>query len=716
MTLKTASSSLEPCARKAGGDLSDVLPQFTTSSRLHNERFHVDRTDRLAISLIALLSVIPRLLLLVALPPILHLDSDSYFEITQRLWSGGGFGDLSRRTPLYPLLLSVAGHWRAAGLFPVILVQHLLGMASAVLCYLIARRLFFFQVGQASSPVPQRTGREACPHRLIAIASGLLAGLIIYPALLEHSILSESLFSFLLLAAAYFSLVWFQENRNGAALSCGALLALAALTRPIAAGVFPLWAGLLFPLQGAKQAMRFLLWSGFAFLVILFPMLLRNERAMGSFALTESLGRNLISVTDQLADYDHGVQLPVKSIYREFLKNKRGPDAVVVYSAMPRLRSATHWSDVQIDRALTRIAWEAIRTHPLEYLSARLRRLPLLFRDAGSSEWYTVHAETYLPFLEFIGRLDPELVSRSVAMPSLQHARFGLAAWTFQVFAMDLTSGWLMIFPLLGMAATLLVERRRADWLFVALLAYLWVATILLQPPNGRYRIPTMALEILFAVAGWCVSAEILAGFVKKVRRTRRQAQQSASTAHSPQRVLIGTVAVILAIVAWRCVQAIEVKPVLNISEWQAKRTPASESSALQFRELPVAGRQLAVLYWNGSAGGPTESISANIPVTAGRSYRMQAAYSCEIRECSGALLRIVFLDSAGAALDPVGSISQELAQERSDNDLFWDQIDRRLRAPRAARTMRVELSVSNGAGNLVIPYFSVEPETSVFR
>src|SRR5581483_12047291 len=123
---------------------------------------------------------------------------------------------------------------------------------------------------------------------------------------------------------------------------------------------------------------------------------------------------------------------------------KRGPDAVVVYAAMPRLRSATGWSDVQIDRALADVAWEAIRAHPGRYLAAAARRLPLLFQDAGRSQWYALHPETYLPLVEFAGKLDPELVSRSAGGGRLLEARWGLATLTFRAFAMDLTSGWLM--------------------------------------------------------------------------------------------------------------------------------------------------------------------------------------------------------------------------------------------------------------------------------
>ena len=294
----------------------------------HERSFRLDRADWLAIAIVVALAAIPRLLLTISLPPLLHLDSDSYFEITQRLWRGEGLGDLSRRTPLYPLFLWLTARFPQAGLFPVVLAQHILGIGTAVLFYLLPRRLFALRL------------------RSLAVVSGLATGLTIYPVLLEHTILSESLYTFFLAAAAYCLLAWVQESRDGMAIACGALLGLAALTRPIAAGIFPLWLALIFLIffpRGRQRALRLLLFGGIAFAVLLLPLLVRNYGVMGSFALEQSLGRNLISVTDRLVDYDRGAHPQVKSLYREFLRDKRGPDAVVVYSAMPRPRQATEW-------------------------------------------------------------------------------------------------------------------------------------------------------------------------------------------------------------------------------------------------------------------------------------------------------------------------------------------------------------------------------------
>jgi len=82
------------------------------------DRFSLDRADWLSIAAIAAVAVIARVVFVLALPPLLHLDSDSYFEITERLWRGEGFGDLSRRTPLYPLFLWLTARSTSAGRVP----------------------------------------------------------------------------------------------------------------------------------------------------------------------------------------------------------------------------------------------------------------------------------------------------------------------------------------------------------------------------------------------------------------------------------------------------------------------------------------------------------------------------------------------------------------------------------------------------------------------
>jgi hypothetical protein len=661
--------------RAARNSTESMIGRTQLSARSEPAQFgHFDRRDLAAIALIAAAAAIPRLLLSISLPPLLHLDSDSYFEIAQKMWAGQPL-DLSRRPPLYPFVLAVLGKSPSLGLLPVIVFQHVLGMAAAIVCYLISRRFVFVR------------------SRAAATAAGLLAGTTIYPAVVEHSILSESLFTFLLLAAVYAALAYARSGSPSACVACGIALGCAALTRPIASGLLPmLW--LIFVGLNRVRGRRFIMLSGAAFAVLVLPLCIRNYRAMGSFSLTQSIGRNLISVADRLVDYEHGVQLPMKTIYRDFLPQKRGPDAVVVYSAMPRLRKDTGLNDAQIDRALAEIAWEAIRAHPMQFLRQRLARLSLLLRPLDPSQSEILQAETYLPLLEFVGRFDPEMVARSVRRMKIADARFALAERTYRFFALDLTSGWLFLLVVIG-AAALIIKQPSIGLPLAGVVAYIYIATILLQPPNARYRLPLLPIEIIFAVAGIYFAALALRRVVSRVL---------------PNRATVITRAVLallaIAIITTRAVAAISITPVLTVMDL----AQLSNTGAIQLREVQMAGRSYPVLYFNvRNATGGGEAVTGEASVAGSASYRLEAFYSCDRRECGGGSVRITFLDGAGGEIDsPRSSLTIPLAQDRIDNDLFWDQIVREFRAPRSARRLRLTLSVQSGAGNLVVPYFAV--------
>jgi hypothetical protein len=586
--------------------------------------------------------------------------------------------------------------------------QHLLGIGTAVLAYLLARRL-----------LPERM-------RAATLIAGLVLAVLPYPIVIEQTILSESLFTFLLMTAAYSLLMWSQEDRARYAICCGALLALAALTRPIALGIAPLWMGLLLLLRwkaDRKRAMGFVLYAGLAWIIVLLPLLIRNYSVMGSFAIERSLGRNLISVADRWISYgvvgEQAAYPRIMGVYGSYLHQKRGPDAVVVYAAMPELRRATGWSDIEIDRALEAIAWEGIRAHPREFLVTRLRRLPLLLRDPGPSSWYALHEETYLPLLARTGRINPELVSRSIAWPGLDRARFELASSVFEALSVGVPSGGWMIFSVLGFAGLVFVERNKLAWFLAGMLAYLWIATILVQPANARYRIPGLAFETLFTVAGFWFAAQATA----RVFRTFSGAMTCMRGVPGPSNafglkvsantILLLTSGTLLAILVTRAWLTYDSQPLLGTADFVARgssRDPAAEpgfSPPQLLRDLPVAGRSLNVLYWEGSLRDNAASVSAETSLTDGGFHAARLFYSCEVATCAGATLRLTAIDGQGQT---VAETSSSLSQERTDNDLFWDQLELRIAVPSASRRLRAELSFQAGMGNVVIPLISIRP------
>ena len=142
-------------------------------------------------------------------------------------------------------------------------------------------------------------------------------------------------------------------------------------------------------------------------------------------------------------------------------------------------------------------------------------------------------------------------------------------------------------------------------------------------------------------------------------------------------------------------------QPILRTADFG--RTDDFSPQLLQ--ELPVAGRRVTVLYWEGSAMDCDETVSAEAAVEGGGTYATKVFYSCEEATCAGGRIELSALDSEGRTL---GQASLPLSQERIDNDLFWDQLEMRITAPSGTRRLRVELPLQAGTGNLVIPWIEV--------
>ena len=95
--------------------------------------------DALAIGLIVLIALAIRVAFAFRVPVFLLRDSVSYFLPAWDLLNGYGFDLSIRRTPVYPAFLVVAMALFGEDLLAISFAQHLLGVASAVLVYLLGR-------------------------------------------------------------------------------------------------------------------------------------------------------------------------------------------------------------------------------------------------------------------------------------------------------------------------------------------------------------------------------------------------------------------------------------------------------------------------------------------------------------------------------------------------------------------------------------------------
>jgi 4-amino-4-deoxy-L-arabinose transferase-like glycosyltransferase len=215
-------------------------------------------------------------------------DELHYVELAESLVSGRGFAwasgePTSLRPPLYPAL--VASIWTAAGERnhqAMRLVQIVLSLLTAALVFELGRRT----VGASAA----------------ALAAALTW---LYPdfIFLNSLILTETLFTLLLVAFVLLTVVLVQQPRGWTALACGVALGLATLTRsvlwPMPVLLCPLLAVLL-PLDWKR---RLLLPATvlLGFVLVVTPWAIRNTRLQGVVTIVDTMG----GINLRMGNYEH---------------------------------------------------------------------------------------------------------------------------------------------------------------------------------------------------------------------------------------------------------------------------------------------------------------------------------------------------------------------------------------------------------------------------
>jgi 4-amino-4-deoxy-L-arabinose transferase-like glycosyltransferase len=304
-----------------------------------------------ALGLLLLLATVVRLALLLRAPAFITNDSLSYLLPGFDLATGRGFEPLFKRPPGYPLF--VAGSLWLFGqqsLLGLLLAQHLVGLLTVALTYLLGRLLW--------------GGAAAGLAGLLAALSGPLL-------VTEHYVMSETLFGCLLCAALLAATLGLQRKRLVWLAAAGLLLGLAALVRPVAQLLLPLLAASpLIVWRGGWSAGRAGLLLTGCYLLVVLPWMARNGAVQGSFTLAGGLGEGLAVRTIRLdQDFDFrpppGATDPLRAeraIYRE--EARQGS----VFELARRLREELGLSPAAADRAMREIALGAIAQRPDYYL------------------------------------------------------------------------------------------------------------------------------------------------------------------------------------------------------------------------------------------------------------------------------------------------------------------------------------------------------------
>jgi 4-amino-4-deoxy-L-arabinose transferase-like glycosyltransferase len=204
------------------------------------------------------------------------MDEQQYSQIAQSIVAGHGFAweqgqPTSIRPPLYPAVL--AGVWAVSpkNLQAVRVLQILLALATAILVYILGSRVY--------GPAAGAWAAAACW---------------LYPSLIFFNflILTETLFTFLLVAFVLLAILTVQIPRAWFALACGLMLGLAALTRsilwPLPLILCPLLALLIRAPLSRRIALPCLVLAGYTLVVA--PWAIRNTRLQGVVTIVDTMG------------------------------------------------------------------------------------------------------------------------------------------------------------------------------------------------------------------------------------------------------------------------------------------------------------------------------------------------------------------------------------------------------------------------------------------
>ncbi len=382
-----------------------------------------------------------RLTLLALLPGVLSLKTSGYDAYAANLVEGRGYTRFADRPgdtdlpPLYPFFL--AGVYIAMGRGPiqVALVQSAVATVSILLIYRIGRRVAGETVG--------------------LLSGGFVA---FYPYLLfqDLTVNDTALFLFLLTAAVWASYRTYDTQSKGHAAATGAVLGLAALTKPfvvLIAGLLAIW--WIHRLR-QREGLRLAVLSGLGMIAVLAPWVIRNSLLDGELVFISTNGGSNFHQgnNDCVVDY-----------------LSRGWDAQWVDCLPPQ---PTGLSEAALDRWHLQRGLEYLRRNPDQWLRLLATKFRVLWNPA------------LMPVTVPPGAAAPDDPVWLYETPAFQTARRVHLAYF----------GTLLVFGGVGM---FIAARRHMDVLPLGMVLAAVTLTYLVFHPSTRYRAPADPFLFVFS-------------------------------------------------------------------------------------------------------------------------------------------------------------------------------------------------------------------------
>jgi 4-amino-4-deoxy-L-arabinose transferase-like glycosyltransferase len=210
-------------------------------------------------------------------------DSIGYYQLAENLRHHGVFSRSERPpfisdnviTPVYPFFLALLFSFTAGSLWIVPVAQGLLNSLAAVLVFKMGERLF---------------------NRRAGFIAGIFYGLDPSALTYTFSLLTETSFTFLFLAASFFLIAYIRSSSFKNLIFSAIWLGLAALCRPAGLYYFVFVAAIIFGAssQPLLQRVKNVALYALLFILTISPWLMRNKLVFGVANLTSIQGNNLL--------------------------------------------------------------------------------------------------------------------------------------------------------------------------------------------------------------------------------------------------------------------------------------------------------------------------------------------------------------------------------------------------------------------------------------
>jgi 4-amino-4-deoxy-L-arabinose transferase-like glycosyltransferase len=472
------------------------------SSAVASIRRHPDLWCLTAIIAIATLM---RLAFVYRAPVFVRADSIGYFQAAYELAHGMDVDIPIRRTPGYPLFLAGTIWGVGEDFHSIALVQHALGVITAILAYLIGKRLF--------SP-------------LAGLIAGLLVGLSGPLIVYEHYLMSEPLFTVFITAAIWLSVWGLQERSTKLLAVAGATAGLAYLARPVGGALLPIlaFAALLLTGHFRQRLVRAAaVVAGFVMLlgpVLIVAQLTESEAApalgqtlYGRFVRHDE--RIVYPSPDSPAPFTEPERVEARQLILQAAARDQRPSAV-----NHRLQESLGLTSRQADRALRDFAIELITTQPQVYLVGSYNKLRTIL--LGEVERLTFHWNS---------RVDREMRENWSSNASIAHAltpptdmqrreqpMTEAILRVFQPAQHRLVLGTLMG---VGLIIAALRTRARSAWMIPAATLALVIPCALLVGQVPRYRYPADPMLAVLVGGGVCGLLWLASAVLTRVRSMR---------------------------------------------------------------------------------------------------------------------------------------------------------------------------------------------------